>query len=69
MKKSGNHDPSAALAQLTDDERKLHQASIKGDRQTLKADAYIPAIMAAIFLLLTVYFKSIGGYRPLKIGE
>jgi hypothetical protein len=69
LEKSGNKDPLAALAQLTDDERKLHQASITGDRQTLIADAYIPAVMAAIFLLLTLYFKSIGGYRPLKIGE
>ena len=69
LEKSGNKDPLAALAQLTDDERKLHQASIAGDRKTLIADAYIPAVMAAIFLLLTLYFKSIGGYRPLKIGE
>ncbi len=40
-----------------------------GDRATLKADAYIPAAMAAIYLLILLYFKTIGGYRPVKIEE
>ena len=47
----------------------LAEASITGDRKTLKADSFIPATMAVIFLLLLIYFKSIGGYRPLKIDE
>lgn len=42
-------------------------ASIAGDRKTLKADAFIPAAMAAIYLLLLVYFKAIGGYKPVHI--
>jgi MFS family permease len=42
-------------------------ASIIGDRETLNADAYIPAAMAAIYLLLFLYFKAIGGYRPIHI--
>jgi hypothetical protein len=42
-------------------------ASILGDRQTLKADAFIPAIMAVVYLLLLLYFKTVGGYRPLTI--
>jgi MFS family permease len=53
----------------TPDQKALAEASIIGDRKTLKADAYIPATMAAIFLLLLIYFKSIGGYRPVKIEE
>lgn len=40
-----------------------------GDRATLKADSYIPAVMAAIYLCLFIYFKSIGGYKALKIEE
>ena len=40
-----------------------------GDRHTLKADSFIPASMAVIYLLLLLYFKSIGGYRPLKVDE
>jgi hypothetical protein len=35
----------------------------------LKADALLPAGMAIIYLLLLLYFKTIGGYRPLKIDE
>ncbi len=53
----------------TPDQKALADASIVGDRKTLKADSFIPATMAAIFLLLALYFKSIGGYRPLTIGE
>ncbi len=45
----------------------MADASIIGDRETLKADAYIPAVMAVIYLLLFFYFKAIGGYRPLHI--
>jgi hypothetical protein len=32
-------------------------------------DSIIPALMAIIFLGLMLYFKSIGGYRPLTIDE
>src|SRR5687767_6500365 len=45
------------------------EASIIGDRETLKADAYIPAVMAVIYLLLFLYFRAIGGYRPVRIEE
>ena len=38
-----------------------------GDRLTLKADSVIPAIMAGIYLLLLIYFKSIGGYKVVHI--
>jgi hypothetical protein len=45
------------------------EASIAGDRETLKADSYIPASMAVIYLMLFLYFKAIGGYRPLHIDS
>ena len=44
-------------------------ANQAGDRATLKADSFIPLTMAAIYLLLLFYFKSLGGYRALKIEE
>jgi MFS family permease len=44
-------------------------ADQKGDRATLKADSYIPATMAAIYLLLLLYFKGIGGYKAVRIDE
>lgn len=53
----------------TPDQKALADASIAGDRKTLKADSFIPATMAVIFLLLLIYFKSIGGYRAVRIDE
>ena len=53
----------------TPDQKALADASIVGDRKTLKADAFIPAAMAVIYLLLLGYFKTIGGYRPVRIEE
>ncbi|MGI8604829.1 MAG: MFS transporter [Verrucomicrobiales bacterium] len=62
-------DVSGATAQLPPDERLVHETSITGDRRTLVADSVIPTIMAVIYLLLLLYFKTIGGYRPVHIGE
>ncbi len=44
-------------------------ADIQGSRKTLVADSFIPAIMAAIYLAILLYFKSIGGYKPVTIDE
>lgn len=62
-----NGDRDAALASLSADEKSLVEASITGDRQTLKADSVIPATMAAIYLVLMIYFGAIGGYKAVKI--
>ncbi len=53
----------------TPDQKALVAAGQAGDRATLKADSYLPLTMAAIYLLLLLYFKGIGGYRPLTIEE
>jgi len=42
-------------------------SDMTGDRRTLKADSFIPAMMAAIYLLLFLYFKTIGGYKTVHI--
>ena len=65
-----------AIAQHADqspDERTEAQAAIvaadqTGDRKTLKADSFIPTIMAGIYLLLLIYFKSIGGYEVVHLS-
>lgn len=69
LAQAGNTNPRAALEKLSDDERTVLEASIAGDRKTLVVDSAIPATMAVIYLLLLLYFKSIGGYRPVKIEE
>ena len=61
-------DPATAYDALTPTERAVHDASIAGDRRTLRADAYVPAIMAGIYLLLLIYFKMIGGYKPVHLA-
>ena len=53
----------------TPDQVAIAEASQAGDRATLKADSFIPATMAAIYLLIMLYFKSIGGYKPVTIDE
>ena len=53
----------------TPDQQVVVLADQQGDRKTLKFDAYIPATMAAIYLLLLLYFKAIGGYKPITIDE
>jgi MFS family permease len=68
LEAENNNDPQAALEMLSDEERTVHKASIQGDRKTLVADSAIPATMAAIYLALLIYFKTIGGYRPVHIA-
>ena len=69
IKSEGNPNLGAALAALTPEERAVNKASITGDRKTLKADSYIPATMAVIYLLILLYFKSIGGYKAVHVDE
>ena len=60
---------AAALAakERTPEQKAVVDSSIAGDRKTLKADSLIPAIMAAIYLAILLYFKAIGGYKPVHI--
>jgi len=53
----------------TPDQQTVIMADQRGDRSTLKFDAYIPATMACIYLLLFLYFKAIGGYKPVHLAE
>ena len=67
LAKTGVNDPAAALDKLSPEERSVYESSIRGDRATLKADSFVPATMAAIYLLIFLYFKAIGGYKPVHI--
>jgi MFS family permease len=53
----------------TPEQKAIVSANQAGDRATLKADSFIPLTMAAIYLALLLYFKTIGGYRALKLEE
>ncbi len=53
----------------TDDQKAIVAADQIGDRKTLKADSFIPLTMAVIYLLMMLYFKAIGGYKPVHIDD
>ena len=45
------------------------KADVDGNRMTLKWDSFIPATMAVIYLLILLYFKAIGGYKPVTVED
>jgi hypothetical protein len=67
LAKQGVTDPKAAYEKLSPEDRAILEANIAGDRKTLKADSVIPTLMAVIYLLILLYFKSIGGYKPVTL--
>jgi MFS family permease len=69
LEAAGVTDPKAAFDKLSAEERTVLAASIAGDRKTLRVDSLIPAAMAVIYLLLALWFRSIGGYRVLRIED
>ena len=53
----------------TEKQKAVVAADQLGDRKTLKMDSYIPATMALLYLGILLYFKSIGGYKTVRIGD
>jgi hypothetical protein len=69
-RKLGEVQEAMRTGTATDEQQTVQRANIQGDRKTLVTDSVIPATMALIYLGLLVYFRSIGGYRPIHIdGE
>jgi MFS family permease len=66
-KKLGEVQTAVRSNSASDEQKKVQEANITGDRRTLRADSFIPATMAVIYLGLLLYFKSIGGYKPVHI--
>jgi MFS family permease len=62
-------DPKTAIDKIDPNDAALIKASITGDRKTLRADSFIPAAMAVIYLLIMIYFRAIGGYKVLTLGS
>ncbi|MEO8214016.1 MAG: hypothetical protein ABI560_12520, partial [Myxococcales bacterium] len=53
----------------TPQQAEIVAADQKGDRLTLKADSVIPLLMSVIYLCLLIWFKSIGGYKVVRIED
>ena len=66
--REGDVTEAVAMSKLSSTDAQIIQAGIVGDRKTLRADSFIPAIMAAIYLGILLYFKSIGGYKAVTIS-
>lgn len=56
-------------ANKTPEQAEIVAADQKGDRLTLKADSVIPLLMSVIYLGLLIWFKSIGGYKVVRIED
>ena len=57
----------AAGSAATPEQKTALEADQQGDRKTLKADSFIPATMAGIYLLFLLYFAAVGGYRRVEM--
>ncbi len=68
-KKLGEVKDAIAAAKADEKQKAVHEADIQGDRHTLVADSAIPATMAVIYLLLLAYFKTIGGYKAVRLAD
>ena len=58
-------DPALSEAQVAELDAQLNETS----RATLKVAAAMPASMAVAFLLILLWFRSRGGYRPIELIE
>jgi len=65
--KLGAAQEAKAKGKATAEEIAITDSDIQGNRKTLVADSFIPAMMAAIYLGILLYFKAIGGYKPVTI--
>ena len=52
----------------TEDAEPVKDAGIYGGKQALRLTAYVPAAMAVCYLLLILYFKARGGYKPVHVS-
>ncbi|MBV6499918.1 MAG: hypothetical protein CJBNEKGG_02382 [Prosthecobacter sp.] len=60
---------SVASEKRSPEQKAMVEAEIAGCRKLLKTDALLPIGMAVIYFLLILYFKAIGGYKPVRIDE
>jgi len=57
----------ALVDNLAVDQEAIKASDIYGGRRALTLTAMVPAGMAVGFLILLIYFKAIGGYKPIEL--
>jgi MFS family permease len=73
-KKDENHEKlatwwSEVKPLAKEDKEPVNKAGIVGGQMALKLTSYVPLTMAGIFLLLVIYFRAKGGYKPLTVDS
>ncbi|MSU22357.1 MAG: MFS transporter [Opitutus sp.] len=68
-KKLSDAKDAVKAGKATPAQKNIVSADQAGDRATLKADSFIPAVMALVYLGILLYFKSIGGYKAIHIED
>ena len=58
-----------AKASAEADKKPVQTAGVIGGQTALKLTSYVPMGMAVLYLMLILYFKSIGGYKALNVAE
>lgn len=58
---------SEASATAGEDKGPVMQAGLYGGKRALQLTSFVPLTMAALYLLLLLYFKATGGYKALHI--
>jgi hypothetical protein len=56
-----------AKDKAAEDKGPVQEATLHGSRMALKLTAIVPVVMAICYLVLILYFKSIGGYKALTV--
>jgi MFS family permease len=56
-------------AHAESDAKPIHDAQIYGGQMAFQLTALVPVAMAVLYLLLILYFKAQGGYKPLAIDQ
>lgn len=60
---------AAAQPMAAEDKKPVQSAGVYGGQMALKLTAYVPMVMAVLYLFLILYFKAIGGYKPVQLDE
>ncbi len=78
LEKEGKTDPnhaqlaawwSTAQPHAEEDRGPVKDAGLFGGKRALQLTAIVPAIMAVCYLILIIYFRTIGGYKAIHIDD
>ena len=60
---------AVAKGKATPEQKTVVDSYVEANRQTFRADSFVPATMAVIYLRMFLYFMSIGGYKVVHVGD